>query len=51
MKVTQSVRLLTSLDLVWLHVLPRHGVILNYVGQSRGREVLLAGLLLRAMFP
>ena len=43
--------LLTSLNLVRLHILPRHGVVLDDVWQGRGGEVLLARLLLGSMLP
>lgn len=41
--------LLTSLNLVGFHILPRHGVVLDDVWQSRGGKVLFARLLLGSM--
>lgn len=41
----------TSLDLIRLHPLPGHWVVADDVRQSRRAEVLLAGLLLGAVFP
>lgn len=41
--------MLTSLNLRWFHILPRHRVVFDNIRKRRSREILLAGLLLCTM--